>query len=466
MSSLMISISGVRGIIGESLTPELVMRMGEAFGTFLAGQGEFPDGPRVVVGRDTRVSGEMVKHSVLAGLLSTGCSIVDLGVATTPTATIMIEELSADGGVVISASHNPIEWNALKFFDSRGQYLDAEGARQLLDIYYQGDFPRARWDQIREVRAETGADEVHIRKVLDVVDIAAVRAKRFRVALDSCNGAGVDITTRLLEELGCELVRIHCTPDGLFPHDPEPTFVNLQDLCRLAAESDVDVGFAQDPDADRLAVVDETGRFIGEEYTLALAARRILAERPGIVVVNMSTSRVIEDLAARFSSRCERVPVGEVNVAGRMLQVGAVIGGEGNGGVIDPTVHHGRDSLVGMARILELMAGGGKKLSEIVAELPRYHIVKAKVECGRGRTFGALKALRAAIEGQEENGQVRVDARDGLRLDWPDRWVHVRPSNTEPVVRVIAEAAGKSAATELAEAYVAKLRELAGEGSG
>jgi phosphomannomutase len=476
MGSLMISISGVRGIIGESLTPELVMRMGAAFGAYAGARKDKGRPPRVVVGRDTRVSGEMVKHSVLAGLLSTGCAIVDLGVVTTPTATIMIEELGADGGVVISASHNPIEWNALKFFGADGQYLDAEQGRVLLDLYYQGDFPRARWHEIREVQRDGGAGEVHLRKVLGVVDVEAIRARGFRVALDSCNGAGVEVTTRMLEQLGCEPVRIHCTPDGMFPHDPEPTFLNLQDLCKLAAEEDVDAAFAQDPDADRLAVVDENGRFIGEEYTLALAADYVLSglaspepegetrnAKPGtrnaVVVVNMSTSRATEDVARRHGADCVRVPVGEVNVAVRMRQLGAIVGGEGNGGVIDPRVHYGRDSLVGIALILELMAKTGRKLSDLVAGLPVYVIRKTKVDLDRAKTRELLARLGDEAEGEGAG----MNTEDGLRLDWEDCWVHVRPSNTEPVVRVIAEAADEVRVGELVEKYVAKIRRLGGE---
>ena len=453
MSSLMISISGVRGIIGESLTPELVMRLGAAFGTYT-------ESGRVVVGRDTRVSGEMVKHSVLAGLLSSGCSIIDLGVVTTPTAAVMVEELGADGGIVISASHNPIEWNALKFFTSEVMYLSAEQGRALLDIYYQGEFTRARWNQIREVETDDSADGVHLDRVLKLVDVQAIRARKFRVALDSCNGAGVEITARLLKELGCQPIRIHCTPDGLFPHDPEPSFVNLQDLCGLAAEQDVDVGFAQDPDADRLAVVNESGVFLGEEYTLALAAEHVLSSKTGKVVVNMSTSRVVADVAARHGCECERVPVGEVNVALRMREIGAVIGGEGNGGVIDPRAHYGRDSLVGMGLILEMMAARGEPLSALVAKLPRYFMHKTKTDCGRGRVSAALKTLRTEAE---REGSATIDVQDGLRLDWPDRWVHVRASNTEPVVRIIAESAEEDGARSLAEAYLEKVRRLAAE---
>jgi phosphomannomutase len=479
----MISISGVRGIIGDSLTPELVMRMGEAFGTYLAsGSG---GSPRVVVGRDTRVSGEMVKHSVLAGLLSTGCSIVDLGVATTPTAAMMVRELGAAGAVVISASHNPVEWNALKFFGPDGIYLDAGQGRSLLDLYYQGDFRRARWSEIRAVEKNEAAGDAHLRRVLAVVDVELIRSRHFKVALDSCNGAGAEITAKLLDTLGCEAVRIHCTPDGLFPHDPEPSFLNLQDLCRVAGQSGVDAAFAQDPDADRLAVVDERGRFIGEEYTLALAADYVLSRLDGagkrggsrrggrgrsgtrpaagrepVVVINISSSRAVEDIAERHGARCERVPVGEVNVALRMREVGAVIGGEGNGGVIDPRVHLGRDSLTGIALILEHMARSGRKLSQLVAALPRYSISKAKVDLDRRSAAEAVAALAA----RSRAAGVRVSTEDGLRLDWPAHWVHIRSSNTEPVVRVIAEARDEAGAVRLVKKYSADLLRLAGRG--
>jgi phosphoglucosamine mutase len=460
----MISISGVRGIVGESLTPELVMRMGEAFGTYVGGNKTGPEAPLIVVGRDTRVSGEMVKHSVLAGLLSTGCSIVDLGVVTTPTATIMIEALKANGGIVISASHNPIEWNALKFFGSDGIYLDTEEGKQLLDLYYQGDFKHARWHQIQEVTKDSSGDDRHLEEVLKLVDTKLIRSRGFTVALDSCNGAGAGITEKLLEKLGCQLIPIHCTPDGLFPHDPEPSFLNLQDLCELAAREDVDVAFAQDPDADRLAIVDENGSFLGEEYTLALAADFVLSGLENkteetatrVVVINMSTSRVTEEVALRHGCRCLRVPVGEVNVAVRMREEKAIIGGEGNGGVIDPRVHYGRDSLVGIVLILESMARSGKKISELAADLPSYQICKAKIALSRTRTAETLNLLSQTADGQG----AKVNTEDGLRLDWEDCWVHVRPSNTEPVVRIIAEATTSERAQELIQEFSDKIHQL------
>ena len=444
-STLMIGISGVRGIVGESLTPQLLIHLGEAFGTYL-------DSGRVVVGRDTRVSGEMVKHSVFAGLLATGCPIVDVGVCPTPSLTLMIEEIGAAGGIMISASHNPIQWNALKFFRADGGYLTDLEARQLLDLYYQGEFRKARWHEIQDVSTDARAVEVHARRVLSVVDVEKIRKRAFRVALDCCNGAGSEVTLRVLNELGCRIESIHCEMDGLFPHDPEPTFLNLGDLCRLVEKGDVDVGFAQDPDADRVAIVDETGRFIGEEYSLALAARHLLAKRAGTVVANVSTSRAVDDVARAAGCRVERVPVGEVNVAERMRELDSPVGGEGNGGVIDPRVHYGRDSLAGIALTLEFMAETGKSLSDLVNAIPRYHMVKTKVDCDRPRAQEILRRVR------EEYADAEINLSDGVRIDWPDAWVHLRGSNTEPVLRVIAEAAGEPRARALADEFVAKAK--------
>ncbi|MEK6822582.1 MAG: phosphoglucosamine mutase, partial [Nanoarchaeota archaeon] len=282
---LMVSVSGVRGIVGESLTPEICTRLGAAFGTFVKGG-------TVVVGRDTRLSGEMVKHAVFSGLLSAGCKVVDVGVIATPSLTLMIEKLNADGGVMISASHNPVEWNALKFFNGKALYLnDAEG-KQLMAIADLPDLRRARWDGIPAVQHNDDAVENHIACILRHVNVPMIKSRRFKVALDCVNGSGVDVALRLLAALGCEVHPIHCTPDGLFPHYPEPNFINLQDLRKHAAQHNVDVGFALDPDADRLALVDQTGRFLGEEMTLPLCVKHVLAQRKGSVVVNMSTSRM------------------------------------------------------------------------------------------------------------------------------------------------------------------------------
>ncbi|MCY3023440.1 MAG: phosphoglucosamine mutase [Planctomycetota bacterium] len=447
-SDLMISISGVRGIVGRSLTPELLVRLGEAFGTYLRSG-------RVVVGRDTRVSGEMVKCAVFSGLLSTGCSIVDIGIVATPTTTLMIEALKADGGVVISASHNPVEWNALKFFRSDGVYLNAAEGEDLLRIYYSGDFLRKPWDGLKAIECVSDAEAHHVDRVLSILDVSLIRSRKFSVALDCCNGAGVGVSLRLLRALGCAVEPIHCTPDGLFPHTPEPNFINLQDLCRFTRERGADIGFATDPDADRIAVVSETGEFLGEELSLALAAQYVLsrAEKRGRpVVINMSTSRVCEDIARKAGSELIRTAVGEVNVAEKMEEVSAVIGGEGNGGVMDPRVHYGRDAIVGMGLILEFMARSRRRCSQLAAALPQYAMLKTKIECPAARSREVIRKLKGAAKG------ARATTDDGLRLDWDDRWVHLRASNTEPVMRIIAEARAREAAQALVDEYTARVR--------
>ncbi len=436
MDQLMIGVSGVRGVIGRSLTPELITRFSMAFGTYMRGG-------TVVLGRDTRTSGAMVKHSVSAGLMASGCTIIDVGVATTPSCSLSIVELGADGGIVISGSHNPAEWNALKFFKKTGICLNETEAAELLDIYYQGNFRGVAHDQLKAETLDAGASERHLRRVLSVTDGLIVRKRRPRVVLDSCNGAGSLVTPQLLQALGCEIVTIHCSPGVPFPHNPEPIFVNLGELCRKVVEVKADVGFAQDADADRVAIVDETGRFIGEEYSLALATAAVLPKRKGLVVANLSSSRMSDDVARKYGCEVVRTKVGEVNVAERMMAVGAVIGGEGNGGVIDPRVHYGRDSLSGIALVLQYLSESKRKLSELVADIPAYHMKKTKIECTRDV---ALELVRRATK---EFASEKVNTEDGLRIDWPDAWVHVRPSATEPALRIIAEAATEARCDEL-----------------
>ncbi len=451
MSSLMIGISGVRGVVGESFTPELLVRLGQAFGTF-TGSGQ------VVVGRDTRVSGDMVKHAVFSGLLSAGCRIIDVGVCGTPSAAMMVKALGADGGIVISASHNPIEWNALKFFRPDSIYLNAEDGRQLLDIYYGGDFRRATYDQLHAVTSDASAVERHLEKVLALVDVKAIRRRRFHVALDCCNGAGSDLALQFLHRVGARVEPIHCAMSGDFPHNPEPTVEHVTDLVKEVKRRGCDIGFAQDADADRIAVVSEKAKYIGEEYSLCLAAKYVLGHTPGPVVTNLSTTRMVDDVAAAFDCEVRRTPVGEVNVAMEMLECGAAVGGEGNGGVIDPRVHLGRDGLTGMALILQLMTETGLSVSELAAELPAYVMDKRKVACSKR----ALAPVLAALANEKAD---RVDARDGVKLDFADGWVHVRASNTEPIVRVYAEARTKARASALTGKYC-KLVESVVKGAG
>ncbi|MDR1535555.1 MAG: phosphoglucosamine mutase [Planctomycetota bacterium] len=446
MSKLMIGISGVRGVVGDNLTPSLLVNLGQAFGTWA-------DSGTVVVGRDTRVSGDMVKHAVFSGLLSAGCRIVDVGVCGTPSAAMMIRKLGAAGGIVISASHNPIEWNALKFFRSDGVYLNQEQGRELLDIYYGGDVKKVGYDRLHAVETNDGATANHLERVLALVDLPALQKRRFRVAVDCCNGAGSVLALEFLKRTGCETIAIDCAMNGLFPRNPEPTREHVTVIRGVVRERGADLGFAEDADADRVAFISEKGEYLGEEYSLCLAARHVLSRRPGKVVTNLSTTRMLEDVAREFSCEVVRTPVGEVNVAEAMLASGAVIGGEGNGGVIDPRVHYGRDALAGVAIVLQYLLETGEPLSRLAAAIPAYQMSKQRVECSRRGISPVLRLLA----GEKAD---RVDVRDGVKLDFAEGWVHIRPSNTEPIIRVYAEARTQEEADRLAERYRARVEKF------
>jgi phosphomannomutase len=450
---LMVSVSGVRGRVGEALTPEIVATFAAAFGAWASRGGT----RTVVVGRDSRVSGPMFTRIVHGALQSVGCTVIDVGMAPTPTVQLAVEHHHAAGGLAITASHNPIEWNALKFIGPSGLFLSAqEGAdmRALLDA----GIPRATWDQLGEVVTDEGAVERHVRQLLALpwLDVAGIRARRFRVALDCCHGAGSGIMPLLLAELGCELYAIHMEADGRFHRPPEPVAANLGELEALVRATRADVGFATDPDVDRLALVLDDGRAPGEDWTLALAARTALRHVRGPVVTNLSTSKVVADVAAEAGVPFHFAPVGEVNVALAMRDAGAAIGGEGNGGVILPALHLGRDAPAGAALLLQLMREEGRPLSAVVAERPQYVIVKDKLD----RPAAPLDAVYAAL--RDGFPDAAADTQDGLRLDWPDRWVHLRPSGTEPIVRVIAEAPTEGAARALVAEARAPLARLAG----
>lgn len=446
---LMVSVSGVRGRVGEALTPEVIAKFAAGFGAWAkqrAGGGK----ANVVVGRDSRVSGPMFHSVVLSALQSVGCDIIDVGMAPTPTIQLAVEHHHAAGGLAITASHNPIEWNALKFIGPSGLFLDGSEAAEMRAVV-DGDIPRATWDNLGTVETDTGAVERHIAQVLALpfIDVDGIRRRGFHVALDCVRGAGGALMPQLLKQLGCRVTAINLETDGKFPRSPEPIAENLGDLERLVKESGADVGFAVDPDVDRLALVSDEGKAIGEDYTLALAAKVVLRTREGPIVTNLSTSRIVDDIAAQQNRKVIRAPVGEVNVATRMRSEGAPVGGEGNGGVILTELHLGRDAPVGAALILQLLLEESRSLSAIVASYPRYSIVKDKLDRPSVPLDNVYAKLREAFPDAD------VDTQDGLRLTWKDRWVHVRPSGTEPIVRVIAEAPTLDEANEL----VAKCRE-------
>jgi phosphomannomutase len=435
-SGLIVSVSGIRGIIGEGLTPEAVLAFAGAMGAHVRGS-------RVVLCRDGRPSGGLLRHAVLAGLLGAGCDVQDLGVAPTPTCGLAVRRLQAAGGIQITASHNPAQWNGLKLFDADGRVLTAAEGRLVQARFDARDFRRVPWAELGTTTDCGRALDWHRQRVLDLVDVPRIRARHLRAFLDANGGAGGPLGKSLLEAFQCRTVCQGCDADGAFEHEPEPIEANLRQVCPRVAGEGADIGLVLDPDADRLALIDETGRYIGEELTLALAVRFRLGEERGPVVINLSTSRLVEDMARQYGVPWHRAPVGEANVVDQMRQVGAVIGGEGNGGVIDPRVGWVRDPFIGMGLILSLMAKTGRKLSELVAELPAYAIVKEKYTVARER----LPELFAALARRWP--EAAADRQDGLRLDWPDRWVQVRPSNTEPIVRVIAEAPRAEEAQQL-----------------
>jgi phosphomannomutase len=453
VQGLMISVSGIRGRVGEALTPEIVDRYAAGFGAWSLARSTSKE---IVVARDSRVSGPMFHRVVLAALQSVGANVIDLDMAPTPTVQMAVEERHAAGGLAITASHNPIEWNALKFIGCSGLFLDGSEAAAMR-AFVDRNFGRVTWDRIGVVSRDDRAIASHVDRILklSMIDVEAIRRKQFRVALDTCHGAGSTIFPQLLAALGCHVQSINETPDGLFHRPPEPVAENLGELSELVTRSGAVLGLATDPDVDRLALVDDKGRAIGEDYTLALAARVVLRRKRGPVVVNLSTSRIVDDMAAEFGSEIVRAPVGEVNVAVRMRDEGAVVGGEGNGGVILPELHLGRDAPLAAALILQLLVDEGPTLSGIVARFPQYRIVKDKLDRPDGSLDMVYDTLRAAFPDGE------VDTQDGLRLSWPDRWVHVRPSGTEPIVRVIAEAPTEKDARELIARCRAPLDSLA-----
>src|SRR5438093_2955077 len=441
--TLMVSVSGVRGLVGTDLTPEIVARWAAAFGTWAKTGKRKP----VVIGRDARTSGPMFAQAATAGLNSVGCDVIDVGLVATPTVQLAVEHHRAAGGIILTASHNPIEWNALKFVGPDGIFLDTVAGARVRELAAAASLPRAKYNLIGGVEADADAIARHLAAVsaLRAVDVKAIRRRRFRVALDTVRGAGGAVMPELLKRLGCRVSAINLETDGLFPRPPEPVPENLKALGALVRRTNADIGIAVDPDVDRLAIVDEEGRPIGEDYTLAFAIRAVRPTgRRAVVVCNLSTSLVVEDAARGFGATVVRAPVGEAHVARKMIELKAIIGGEGNGGVVYPALHVGRDAPVALALVLSLLARERAAVSALVARAPRYTIVKAKVSRGP-RLEPVYEGLRRRFP------DAAVDTQDGLRLSWPDRWLHVRPSGTEPIVRLIAEAPSSADAERLIE---------------
>lgn len=432
-SPLMKSVSGIRGIVGDTFTPELLASAGSAFAKY-AGYGT------VVVGRDSRPTGEAVSMNLISVLLLAGCDVIDIGIVPTPTVQVMVEELKAAGGIVLSASHNPVEWNALKLINKSGTFLTPSEIRKLFKYMDEPSSFRP-WNRMGKLTRMDNAGEVHLKRVLKAVDIKKIRDRRLHVVIDSVNGAGSLITPDFLKQLNCRVTELNCIPDGIFPRGAEPLPENLEQLSEAVIKHKADIGFAQDPDADRLAIVDEKGQPLGEEYTIALTAEHILSKRKGPVVVNLSTTKAVEDVAKKHGVPFFRAKVGEINVVEEMKKRDALIGGEGNGGVISPEVHLGRDSLAGIAYILEMISVKNKKISEIMKDMPLYFMKKGKVNLsGKKDVSEIFDDIKNRFSGE------KISTSDGLRIDFTkdekfrNGWVHLRSSNTEPVFRIISEA--------------------------
>lgn len=438
MSEPIISVSGLRGIVGESLTPEVAMRYVAAFAA------ELPPGP-VLVSRDGRATGPMLAAAVTSALAAIGRTVIDADVAATPTTGVLVRQHQAAGGVQISASHNPSAYNGLKLFSAEGRVIPAMAGLRVIEQYRNGLPAWVLHDRVGQVTRLTDTVSDHWSLIAPTVHVDRIRERHFKVLLDANHGAGSVLGRWLLEQLGCEIILLGETPDGLFEHTPEPTAENLTGVLARVVAARADVGFCQDPDADRLAIIDEQGRYLGEEYTLALCVDHELRRHPGPIVTNCSTSRMSEDLAMKYGVPFYRSAVGEANVVDVMIERGAVLGGEGNGGIIDPRVGWVRDSFSGMALVLNAMAARQAKVSQLADELPRYEIVKTKMTVEAAKIPAALAALRKHFS------DAQIDTLDGLRLDWPGKWLLVRASNTEPVVRAIAEAPTAAEAQQLCD---------------
>jgi len=449
LSTLMVSISGVRGIIGESLTPQIIEKYTLAYGTYLK-KGT------VIVGRDSRVSGPFVSNIVKGCLVATGCNVIDIGIVPTPTVQLEIEHHKAAGGIAITASHNPIQWNGLKFMDSDGRFLNPEKAKTVYDMADKNELKLQTWDGLGSEKSDDQANNRHIKAILNLslVDSEAIRKRKFKVVVDTVNGAGGLIIPQLLKKLGCEVITINGEHSGKFAHTPEPLPENLGQLSEKVSEVSADVGFAVDPDVDRCAIVDNHGNPIGEEYTLVLATKLIFSKKMGRMAVNMSTSRASEDIAKYYNCMFVRSKVGEINVAEKMLEIEAIIGGEGNGGVILPELHLGRDAPVAVALTLQHLLEFGGTLQELHASMPQYFMIKQKVNIEGMDPDQVLKSMTEKYKNE------KIDLLDGVKIDIGNSWVHLRKSNTEPIIRVISEASSDAEANKLGTRFMDEIKSL------
>lgn len=440
--TLIKSISGIRGTIGgrtgDTLNPLDIVKFASAYAMFIRNSRGDKCCGKIVVGRDARISGDMVRNIVCGTLIGAGFDVIDIGLATTPTTELAVRMSGADGGIIITASHNPRQWNALKLLNSEGEFLDKNEGNEVLDIAEREDFTYAEVDGLGKYISDDTFNERHIEAVLalPLVDVEAVRKARFRVCVDAINSVGGVILPDLFKALGVECEVLNGTPDGDFAHNPEPLEKHLGGIMERMRAGGFDLGIVVDPDVDRLAFICEDGRMFGEEYTLVSVADYVLSHTPGNTVSNLSSTRALRDVTERHGGKYAAAAVGEVNVTTKMKEVGAVIGGEGNGGVIYPECHYGRDALVGIALFLSSLAQKGCKVSELRATLPDYYIAKNRIDLTPATDIDAILAkVKQMYAGQQVNDI------DGVKIDFPDKWVHLRKSNTEPIIRVYSEAA-------------------------
>lgn len=457
--SLIRSISGIRGIIGESLTPEDIVRYSAAFA-------QYCNRGKIVIGRDGRATGKIIGNIVSSTLLAMGCDVIALGVAPTPTIALAVEKLGAAGGIAITASHNPMQWNGLKFIGETGLFLNSEENKRLWSFADLHEFHFAAWEKIGRHSSDESFLQEHINLVLKLpyIDVQQVRKRKFKVVVDCINAAGGVVVPQILHTLGCDVIKMNCDVSGIFSRMPEPIPENLTDLCNRVCAEKADLGIAVDPDVDRLVLIDEKGNPLGEEYTITSVVKYILEKHRLIthhsstnqspkpstishqpsVVVNLSTTRAVDDVAKKFNATVIRAPVGEINVAQKMKEIGAIVGGEGNGGVILPEVHYGRDALVGIALILQQLTEFGGKLSEFKATLPQYTITKSKIDIGSKSFDKVIEGVKKKYKSTE-----KMNTDDGLKIDLSDSWIHLRKSNTEPIIRIISEAKSVEEAEKL-----------------
>ncbi len=460
--SLIKSISGIRGTIGgkvgDGLTPVDTVKFVAAYATYIH-KTTASNSAKIVVGRDARISGDMVHKLVLATLMGMGFDVIDIGLATTPTTEIAVTKEGASGGIVLTASHNPKQWNALKLLDSNGEFLNAQAGEEILKIAEAEDFSFAEVDDLGTVTIKDYLD-AHIQDVLalELVDVEAIKKANFKVAIDCVNSVGGIVIPQLLEALGVQVVfEIHCEPHGHFSHNPEPLPENLTDLIAAIKENKADVGFAVDPDVDRLAIISENGQPFGEEYTLVAISDYVLSHTPGNTVSNLSSTRALRDVTQKHGATYTAAAVGEVNVVAKMKETNAVIGGEGNGGVIYPASHYGRDALVGIALFLTHLAKSKMKVSELRATYPSYYMSKQKIDLTPGINIDEL--LLAMKEKYKEEDIIDID---GVKIEFKDRWVHLRKSNTEPIIRIYTEAPSSEEANQLGIKIISEIKGIIG----